>query len=146
MVGLSSGVFRCVLMTPEGKVFDDRPGQIILPAHDGLIGILRNHAPMLCELGSGIMEVRDIAGAGDAFYLIEGGFARISENFVTVLAYDVTTFEGMDPHDAEKLVSRASSVVVGGSYISQTEEMDPARAALLVKMGKLASVLPAEEN
>ena len=64
MVGLSSGVFRCVLMTPEGKVFDCRPGQIILPAHDGLIGILRNHAPMLCELGSGILEVRDIAGAG----------------------------------------------------------------------------------
>lgn len=144
MVGLSSGIFRCILLTPSGKVFDARVGALVLPAHDGLLGILRNHAPMLCELGTGIMEVKNIARAGDAFYLIEGGFARISENFVTVLAYEVTTFEGMDSKEAEHLLSRARSVVVGGAYVRQAEDMDTERAALLVKMGRLSSVLSEE--
>jgi len=138
------GVFRCVLLTPAGKLLDCRTGSLVLPAHDGKLGILRNHAPMLCKLGTGIMEVRDIPDRKDAFYLIEGGFARIALNLVTVLTYEVTTFETMDPEAAELLVSRAKSVLVGGDYIRQTEEMDPDRARLLVRMGQLAAVTPSD--
>ena len=140
MVALSPlGRFRCVVLTPTGKLLDCRAASLILPGHDGQLGILRNHAPMLCELGTGIMEVRNIVGGKDAFYLIEGGFTRISENFVTVLAYDVTTFEGMDKEQAQKLVSRAQSVLVGGRYVRQMDDMEVERAAMLVKMGKLSN-------
>lgn len=141
MVGLSSGIFRCVLLTPSGKVFDRRVGALVLPAHDGLMGVLRNHTPMLCELGTGIMQVKNIPDSDDAFYLIDGGFARISENHVTVLAYDVTTYEGMDPEEAQELLSRAQSVLVGGAYVRQAEGMETERASLLVKMGQLSSLM-----
>jgi len=144
MVGLSSGIFRCVLLTPAGKILDCRTGQLVLPAHDGLMGVFRNHAPMLCKLGMGIMEVRNIPDRGDAFYLIEGGFVRISENNVTVLAYAATTFEDMEREAAAELLSRAQSVLVGGRYIRQSEKMEAERASLLVKMGKLASILSEE--
>lgn len=90
------------------------------------------------------MQVRNMPGADDAFYLIEGGFVRISENHVTVLAYDVTTFEGMDPEEAQKLLSRAQSVLVGGAYVRQAEGTETERASLLVKMGQLSSVLSEE--
>jgi F0F1-type ATP synthase epsilon subunit len=97
---------------------------------------------MLCKLGEGIVEVRQIAGRGDAFFLIDGGFARISENFVTVLAHEVTTFEGMERDEAEKIVSRARSIVVGGAYIRrQTGVDDMERAKQLVKLARLSSVL-----
>lgn len=140
MVGLSSGIFYCVLLTPSGKILECRAGHVILPGHDGLIGILRNHAPMLYELGRGIMQVKDIAGRGDAFYLIDGGFARVSENLLTVLAYDVTTFEGMEHEAALELISRAKSVIVGGGYVRQTEKMEVERARLVVRMGEMASL------
>ena len=142
MVQLSRGTFRCVLLTPGGKLLDCKAGTLVLPAHDGSRGVLRNHAPMLCKLGVGIMEVRQIAGRGDAFFLIDGGFARISENFVTVLAYAMTTFEGMKRDDAEGIVSRARSIVVGGAYISrQIGAGDVERAKRLVKLARLSSVL-----
>jgi F0F1-type ATP synthase epsilon subunit len=95
---------------------------------------------MLYELGSGIMQVKDIAGRGDAFYLIDGGFARVSENLLTVLAYDVTTFEEMEREAALELISRAKSVIVGGGYVRQTEKMEVERARLLVRMGEMASL------
>ena len=142
MVGLSTGTFRVVLLTPEAKLLDCRAGSVILPGHDGLLGILRNHAPMLCKLGLGIMQVREIADRADGFFLIEGGFARVSENYLTVLAYSVTTFEGMDRHESEQIVSEARSVVVGKAYIrAQMEEVDVEKAALLVKLGRLSSIL-----
>jgi len=100
---------------------------------------------MLCKLGVGILEVRDIPDRADAFFLIEGGFARISENFVTVLPHEVTTFEGMERDEAERILSRARSIVVGGGYIRrQLGEVDPERAALLVKLGRLSSILSDE--
>jgi len=141
MVRISSGFFRCVLLTSTGKVLDCRTSGLVLPVHDGLMGVLRNHSPMLCKLGKGILQVRDIPEKGDAFYLIDGGFARISENFVTVLTYEVVTFEGMDRETAEHLVSRAKSVVVGGDYIRQTEKMASDKAALLVKMGEMTGII-----
>jgi len=145
MVSLSRGTFRCVLLTPGGKLLDCKAGTVVLPGHDGLRGVLRNHAPMLCKLGVGIMEVKDIVGRGDAFFLIEGGFARISENFVTILAHEVTTFEGMDRVEAEEIASKALNIVVGGAYIlGQTGAGDAERARQLVKLARLSSILSAE--
>ena len=139
MVGLSAGVFRFVLLTPSGKLLDCRTGAIVLPAHDGLIGVLRNHTPMLCRLTAGIVQVRDIVGADDAFFLIDGGFARISENFVTVLTHDVTTFERMEPDQAEQMLSHARQLVVGGAYIRhQIGEVDLQKAKWLVKLAKMS--------
>jgi len=143
MVRISTGVFRCVLMTPGGKVLDCRTGSLLLPTHDGMLGVLRNHAPMLCRLGTGIMEVRDIPDGNDAFFLVEGGVARISLNLVTVLTYEVTSFNLMDPEVANDLVSRAKSVLVGGDYIRQIDQMDVGKARLLVRMGRLSGITPA---
>ena len=141
MVSISRGTFRCVLLSPKGKLLDCRTGSVILPAHDGMRGILRNHTPMLCELGLGIVEVKEIAGRKDAFFLIDGGFCRISENYVTIVAYDVLTFEGMDREQAESIVSKAREIVVGKAYIrQQLGQVDLERAGYIVKLGKLSSI------
>ena len=144
MVGLSTGIFRLVLLTPAGKVFDCRAGSALLPAHDGMIGILRNHMPMLCKLGSGIMQVKDIVGKDDTFFLIEGGFARISENLVTVLAYEVITFDGMDRHEAETMVTKAREVTAAKAYMSQFGWVDLKKASLIVKMARMSSIMGEE--
>ncbi|MFZ9010571.1 MAG: ATP synthase F1 subunit epsilon [Anaerohalosphaeraceae bacterium] len=141
MVGLSRGKFRVVLMTPKAKLLEARVGSVVLPAHDGQMGILRNHCPTLAALGFGIMQVREIVDHPDAFYIIEGGFVRISENHVTVLAYDVTTFEGKDPKTVESMVSHARSVVAGQEYIrSQQESIDQRKAAFITQMAEMASI------
>ncbi len=141
MVGISRGKFRVVLLTPKAKLLECRCGSVVLPAHDGQLGILRNHCPMLSELGFGIMQVREIANRPDAFYIIDGGFVRVSENHVTVLAYEVTTFEDMDELQVEHLVSHAHSVVVGQEYIrTQQEAIGHKKAKLIVQMAEMASV------
>ena len=141
MVGISHGKFRVVLLTPKAKLLEERVGSLVLPVHDGQMGILRNHCPMLAELGFGIMQIREIANRPDAFYIIEGGFVRVSENHVTVLAYDVTTFEGKDTKTVESMVSHAQSVVTGQAYIrTQQDSINQTLAKYIVQMAQMAAV------
>lgn len=145
MVGLSHGKFQIVLLTPKAKLLDCRCGSVVLPAHDGQLGILRNHCPMLSKVGFGIMQVREIVDRSDAYFIINGGFVRVSENHVTVLAYEVRTFEGMSQEDAERLVSEAQSVVAGQNYIrSQQDVLDQKMAKYLVHMAEMASIHPTQ--
>lgn len=145
MVGLSQGKFRIVLLTPKAKLLDVKAGSVIVPAHDGQMGILRNHCPLLAALGFGIMQVHEIADRPDAYFIIEGGFVRVSENHVTVLAYDVTTFEGKDKKEVERMVSHAQSVIAGQEYIrTQQQAIDQRKARFIVQMAQLASIQPAQ--
>jgi len=142
MVKISTGTFRFILRTPKGTMIDCRAGSLMFPAHDGSQGILRNHAPMLCQIGLGIIHVREIPDRQDAFFLVNSGFARISQNFITVLSHDVTTFEGLDEEQAEQMLSKAKSHVAGGAYFTaQTgQAIDMQKAKLIVKMAEMAVV------
>jgi ATP synthase F1 epsilon subunit len=144
MVRISTGTFRFVLMTPQGTLIDCRTGSLMFPAHDGMQGVLRNHAPLLCKIGLGILQVRDIHDREDAFFLVNSGFARISENNITVLSHDVTTFEGLDKEQAEEMLSEAKSHVAGGAYFTaQTgQKVDLQKAKFIVKMAEMAIVQP----
>jgi F-type H+-transporting ATPase subunit epsilon len=74
---------HCCVITPERQVLDMDVDAVVLPAHDGQIGILRNRAPLVCELGVGVMR---FSGANDAHELfVDGGFAQVLDNEVTVL-------------------------------------------------------------
>jgi F-type H+-transporting ATPase subunit epsilon len=142
MVKISTGTFRFVLRTPQGTLIDCRAGLLIFPSHDGLQGVLRNHAPMLCKIGLGIMQVKEIHDREDAFFLVNNGFARISENFITVLSDDVTTFESLDKEQSEEMLSKAKSHVTGGAYFTaQTgQKIDLQKAKLIVKMAEMAEI------
>ena len=147
MVGLSHGKFKVALLTPKAGLLDCRAGSLVLPGNDGYFGVLRNHCPMLCTLGRGIMQVREIPDRPDAFYVVEGGFVRIAENHVTVLAYEAATFEGLDEKAAENMLYQARSVVAGQEYIrTQREMIDYAKARMIVRMAELAGIQLAAEK
>ena len=58
--------FQCVLVTPEAQLLDENVEQVILPAFDGLAGILKDHAPVLLKLGVAALRV-DRTGSQRAF-------------------------------------------------------------------------------
>jgi F-type H+-transporting ATPase subunit epsilon len=142
MVKISTGTFRFVLRTPQGTLIDCRTGSLLLPSHDGLQGIIRNHAPMLSKIGLGIIQVKEIQDREDAFFLVNNGFARINENFITVLSDDVTTFEGQGEEQSEEMLSEAKSHLAGGAYFTaQTgQKIDLQKAKLIVKMAEMAAI------
>ena len=76
--------FSCVVVTPEQQVLDESLTQAIIPAADGLLGILTDRAPLLAKLGKGPLRL-DLASGQKRLFRIEGGVAQMKDNKLTIL-------------------------------------------------------------
>lgn len=80
------------ILTPEAKVFSGDVYGVQMPGQDGLFEVLDNHAPMVSALGKGNIKILTTKNAGaPETYAIDGGFAEILNNKVTVLAEGTST-------------------------------------------------------
>ena len=74
---------QCVVVTPEKTLFDDRVDFVSLPLFDGELGVMPGRAPLIGRLGFG--ELRTKVAAQVHRYFVDGGFAQVRDNVVTVL-------------------------------------------------------------
>jgi F-type H+-transporting ATPase subunit epsilon len=72
-----------LVITPERQVLEQPVDAVVIPAHDGELGVLRNRAALMCELGIG--QLRYTAAGRTQRMFVDGGFAQVLDNRVTVL-------------------------------------------------------------
>ncbi|MFW6154620.1 MAG: ATP synthase F1 subunit epsilon [Planctomycetota bacterium] len=77
--------FRCRVITPAGEALDRRAVSVRYPAHDGQVGILANHGPMITLVGEGSLILRTPEHR-KWFLEMSGGFAEVRDNLLTILA------------------------------------------------------------
>jgi F-type H+-transporting ATPase subunit epsilon len=75
---------RVSIISPESVIFEGDADQVVAPAWDGEVGILRNHAPLMVLLGTG--EVRLQRGNMEDRFFVTGGFLQVADNVVTILS------------------------------------------------------------
>ena len=78
--------FSCVVVTPEQQLLDESLTQAIIPASDGLLGILTNRAPVLAKLAKGPLRL-DLASGQRRLFSIDGGIAQMKDNKLTILTH-----------------------------------------------------------
>lgn len=75
-------------VSSNGKSWERQVSYVNLPTDFGSLGILRNHAPMLCALTKGTVKYRfDTDAVG--YLRISDGIANIADNEVTLLLSDL---------------------------------------------------------
>ena len=80
----SGRTFNLAVISPERKLFEGPAQFVVVPGHDGEIGILHDHAPLMALLGTGALRVETTAGA--LRFRGSGGFVQVKENEVSVLS------------------------------------------------------------
>jgi len=100
--------FQCVIVTPEQQALDESVTQAILPAHDGLLGILTDRAPLLVKLGAGPLRI-DLAGGQKREFFVEGGVAEMKDNRLTVLTNEAIPSDQIDAATARAEFAEASA-------------------------------------
>jgi F-type H+-transporting ATPase subunit epsilon len=73
--------------------------------------ILYNHAPMLSEIGVGVVKLQQPNGS-ETFYATSGGFVDVLNNRVIVLAETVESSDEIDKVRAESARDRARQKLV----------------------------------
>jgi F-type H+-transporting ATPase subunit epsilon len=97
-----AGTLHCSIVTPEKAFLETDAERVVLPAHDGEIGILPGHARLLAKLGTGVCRVT--AGATTHRLLIDGGFVQVADNRVTVLTDLAAPLDQIDLEEARTRV------------------------------------------
>ena len=72
-------------VSPEDSIVSSEVEMVLIPGIEGDAGILPNHSPFMTTLRQGIVEVTFEKGNVKR-YLVEGGFADINQDKMTILA------------------------------------------------------------
>ena len=114
----SANSLKCIVVTPERAVLDEPADFVALPMFDGELGVLPGRAALIGRLGYGELRVR--RGAETSRYYIDGGFAQVRSNVVTVLTPAATAAEKID-------VAKATEILNGPGPATSTPEATAAR-------------------
>jgi len=98
--------FHITVVTPEQQVLEGDYVYASIPAHDGQIGIAPGRAPLLVKLGDGPLRLDDQAG-DTAWYFVEGGFAQMAVNKLTLLTDKATPADQIDTEAARQALEAA---------------------------------------
>jgi F-type H+-transporting ATPase subunit epsilon len=104
-------VFNLEIVTPTKVVFN---GDVVSFSAPGVMGgfqILYNHAPMLSEIGVGVVKLQQLDG-NETVYATSGGFVDVLNNRVIVLAETVEHSDEIDKVRAESARDRARQKLV----------------------------------
>ena len=105
-----ASTFHLSVVTPERQVLDAEVKFVALPAHDGEIGIMRNRAPLLVRLEPGTLRADTDGGPRTLF--IDGGFAEMADNRLTVLTEAAMPPEELDAEAVESALAAARALSI----------------------------------
>jgi F-type H+-transporting ATPase subunit epsilon len=113
---------QCVVVTPEKAVLDEPAEFVALPMYDGELGVLPGRAALIGRLGPGELRLQQHGTPRRLF--VDGGFAQVRANVVTVLTPRAVAADAIDPQAARQELTAAQAAVP-----KSAEEQDARRKA-----------------
>jgi F-type H+-transporting ATPase subunit epsilon len=127
-----SGSLQCVVVTPERVLLDERVEFVALPLIDGELGVLPRRSPLIGRLGYG--ELRTRSGGSVKRYFVDGGFAEVRDDVVTVLTNRAIPADLVDAEAAARELEQVGQKKALGEYeaAEKARAQDRARAMIRV--------------
>jgi F-type H+-transporting ATPase subunit epsilon len=122
---------QCLVVTPERSVLDEAADFVVLPMLDGELGVLPGRAPLIGRLGFG--ELRTVVGTATHRFYIDGGFAQVRGNVVTVLTSKAVAAEEIKLASAEEALKSAHKAApTPAEQDAQLKAQERARAQIRI--------------
>jgi len=126
--------FHCSIITPERSVLDCEAKFVAFPAHDGEVGVLPHRAPLVYKLGTGALRVEGVDGS-HAFF-VDGGFAQMLGNQLTILTSQARRVNELDAAAAERALTEAKAMKIPDEAAYKTRTQAVARAKAQIKLAR----------
>jgi F-type H+-transporting ATPase subunit epsilon len=124
---------QCVVVTPERTLFDQIVDFVVLPLYDGELGILPGRSPLIGRLGYG--ELRTKADGVTQRYFIDGGFAEVRDNVVTVLTNRAIPAAKLDTAAAARELEQAQARRASNEFEQAEKDKAISRARAQLHIG-----------
>lgn len=117
-----AATLRLEVATPERLLLKEQVSMVEVPGARGALGILPEHAPLLGELGSGVLSYTLENGQKKRMSVC-GGYVEVGPDSVRILATRAEAADEIDAKRAEDALKRANE-----RLLNPKPDMDVARA------------------
>ena len=125
--------FKIEIVNPEKSFLSkDDVQEVILPAFEGEMGILKDHIPIISFLKPGIISI--YSQSGEEKYFVEDGVIEFKDNNLSVLTSSIFNLNDLDQNRINDLLKNAED------EINSTEINDQTRYLVDQKIGVLKSL------
>ena len=94
------------VVTPQKAIVSENAEIVVAPGSGGEFGVLKGHTTFLTSLKIGTLRYTDTSGK-DRYLFVNGGFAEVLPNKVTILAESAERRKDIDVERAQKAKERA---------------------------------------
>ena len=115
------------VVTPQKAIVSEEVQSVVAPGSEGEFGVLKGHTTFLTSLKIGVLRYKETGGT-DRYLFVNGGFAEVLPDKVTVLAESAERRKDIDVARAEDAKRRAEDRLA-----RQSDEIDRARAEAALK-------------
>jgi len=98
--------FNIEIINPEKSFLSkENVSEVVLPAFEGEIGILKNHIPIISFLKPGIIKV--FTGTEEENYYVEDGIVEFKDNSLSILTSSIFNLKDIDKKHINNSISEA---------------------------------------
>ena len=98
--------FKIEIVNPEKSfLIKEDVSEVVLPAFEGEMGILKDHIPIISFLKPGIIKI--LSRSGDENYYVEDGIVEFKNNNLSILTSMIFDVADMDKSKQEDLLKQA---------------------------------------
>jgi F-type H+-transporting ATPase subunit epsilon len=119
--------FRCSIVTPSETVLDQDVLYVTFPAWDGQQGVMTGQSPLLTRIGVGALRL-DFPEGGSRWFLIDGGFAQVTDGQLNILTDRATPAENLSASEAQAELAEANARVAAPGHDRRKVEHAQQRA------------------
>jgi len=99
--------FKLEIVSPEKLFFSkDNVEEVVIPAYEGEIGILKDHIPIISFLKPGILKLYNSQNKEEKFY-IEDGVVEFNDNCLTVLTSKISDIKDLKGNMISEIISES---------------------------------------
>src|SRR3954447_9496204 len=108
------------LVSPERLLLSEEVESVVVPGGEGYFTVFARHAPLMSTLKPDQLEVRNLSGAVQKFF-VRGGFADVNPAGLTILADQVIPLDELDTARLAQEVRNAEEDLAdaGGNHVRQ---------------------------
>ena len=96
--------FTLEIISPDRQVIKIETSEVIIPAYEGEIGILKDHIPLITFLRPGLIQIQ---GESDKKYFVEDGTVEFANNNLLILTSTAKEIQELDKNLIDSIISSA---------------------------------------
>ncbi len=131
--------FDLEIVSPEKLLLSKTVDMVVIPAAEGEMGVLPDHAPMIVLLRAGTIRLYQGNAVTEQLY-VSGGFAEVTPTRVTVLATEAT-----EVADVSRTEGQARLTAAEAAYAAASKTDMPALDAAMERMQAARAMIEAAQ-